>query len=318
MRYCIVLMNDIIQRIKERAKTQPRTIILPEFEDSRIREAAGIIEKEGIARILLLSPDKIDTKMKEKYAQDFFNLRKGKVNSLKEAREIISRPIYYAAMMVRNNSADGFVAGAAHTTPDVARAAIRCLGVNLRLGVACSCFIMVLPDYSWGDKGVFIFADCGIVPQPDIRQLASIAISAAELAREILENPPRVALLSYSTKGSARGEIVERVSKATKLVRQMDPELLVDGELQADAAIVPDVARIKQADAIVGGRGNVLIFPDLDAGNIGYKLVQRLSHARAIGPIILGLKRPCSDLSRGASVEDIVGCIAITAIRAQS
>lgn len=311
-------MNVVIHNIRERARSQSKTIILPEYEDPRIREAAKIIEEEAIARILLLSPDKIDDKTKERYTQDFFNLRKGKAITLEKAREVISNPLYYAAMMVRENSADGFVAGASHTTPDVARAAIRCLGVDPQIKVACSCFIMILPDGGWGNNGVFVFADCGIVPQPDSRQLACIAVSAAELSKGVLDVCPRVALLSYSTKGSAQGEMVKKVSSAVEIVRQMKPELLVDGELQLDAAIVPEVAKRKHADAILGGGANVLIFPNLDAGNISYKLTQRLTKARAIGPIILGLNRPCSDLSRGCCVEDIVDCVAVTAIRAQS
>jgi phosphate acetyltransferase len=311
-------MNEIIHRIRKQAGVQPKTIVLPEYKDPRITEAVRIIEKEKIARVLLLEPDKMDTRIKEKYAQDFFSLRKDKGITLEEAREIISHPLYYAAMMVRQKAADGFVAGADHATPDVARAAIRCLGVDARLKVACSCFIMLLPDSSWGENGVFVFADCGIVPQPDSRKLAYIAISAAELAKRVLEIPPRIALLSYSTKGSAQSEMVKEVSEAVGLVHQMEPELLVDGELQVDAAIVPDVAKTKHADTVLGGRANVLIFPNLDAGNIGYKLVQRLAKARAIGPIILGLNQPCSDLSRGCSTEDIVDCVAVTAIRAQS
>ena len=311
-------MSGIIHKIRERAKKQPKTIILPEFQDSRITEAASIIEKEGIARILLLSSDKMDDRMKEKYAQEFFALRKHKGITLEEARRVISQPLYYAAMMVRQNSADGFVAGAYHTTPDVARAAIRCLGVKPQIKVASSCFIMLLSDSSWGEKGVFVFADCGIVPEPDSQQLANIAISAAGLAKEVLEIDPRVALLSYSTKGSAKGQVVEKVVKAVELVHQMIPEVLADGELQADAAIVPDLARIKHADAILGGKANVLIFPDLNSGNISYKLVQRLAKARAIGPIILGLNHPCSDLSRGCLIEDIIDCVAVTAVRAQS
>ena len=315
--YFILAMNEVIGKIRERAKAYPKTIILPESGDQRIKEAARIIEKEGIARILLLSPDKIDTQKKEKYIQDFFNLRKDKGLTLEEAREVVSQPLYYAAMMVRNNAADGFVAGANYTTPNVARAAIRCLGVDPQVKVASRCFIMALSDSSWGEKGIFIFADCGIVPQPDSQQLASIAISAAELAEWVLGIKPRIAMLSYSTKGSGKGEAVKKVKEATELVGQMKPELLVDGELQADAAIVPDVARVKHADAILGGRANVLIFPDLDAGNISYKLVQRLTQARAIGPLILGLNRACSDLSRGCLVEDIIDCVAVTAIRAQ-
>ena len=317
--YSISIMNDIIRKIRERAKYRSlKTIVLPEPEDSRVREAACFIEKEGIARILLLNPDKMDEQIKERYAREFFDLRKDKGMTLQEARAIISHPLYYTAMMVRENSADGFVAGANHTTPDVVKAAIRCLGVDTRLKLACSCFIMVLMDSNFGENGVFVFADCGIVPSPDNQQLASIAISAAQLAKGVLEIKPRVALLSYSTKGSAKGQMVDKVSYAVELVRNMQPELLVDGELQVDAAIIPEVARTKHAYDILEGRANVLIFPDLNAGNISYKLVQRLAGARAIGPIILGLNRPCSDLSRGCSVEDIVDCVAVTAIRAQS
>jgi len=313
-----MVMNDIIHKIRERAKSQLQTIVLPESQDARIREAAEIIEKEGIARVLLLEPGRIDVEKKEKYSREFFRLRQKKGITLEEAREIISDPLYYAAMMVRDKSADGFVAGAFYTTPEVARAAIRCFNLNPQIIVASSCFIMVLPDTTWGEKGVFVFADCGIVPHPNSEQLACIAISAAELTREVLEIEPRIALLSYSTKGSGRGGAVREVKLAVELIRQKNPELLVDGELQVDAAIVPEVARIKKADVILEGRANVLIFPNLNAGNISYKLVQRLANARAIGPLILGLNRPCSDLSRGCSIEDIIDCIAVTAIRAHS
>ncbi|MGD9015622.1 MAG: phosphate acyltransferase, partial [Candidatus Omnitrophota bacterium] len=193
-----------------------------------------------------------------------------------------------------------------------------CLGVAPGVKVACSCFIMALADTSLGEKGAFVFADCGIVPQPDSEQMASIAISSAELASEVLQIQPRVALLSYSTKGSASGKMVDKVSQAVEIVKQRKPGLLMDGELQADAAISPEVAKTKNAHTILGGMANVLIFPNLDAGNISYKLIQRLAKARAIGPLILGLNQPCSDLSRGCSVDDIVDCVALTAIRAQS
>ena len=311
-------MSNIIHKIRQQSKAQAKTIILPESEDPRIIKASKLIQKQGIARILLLSPDRMDAQKKEEYANEFFALRKHKGITMDEARDTVSKPLYYAAMMVRENSADGFVAGADYTTPDVARAAIRCLGVDPRIKIASSCFIMVLPDKSAGENGVFVFADCGIVPQPDSQQLACIAISAAEFIRQVLNIQPLVALLSYSTKGSAVGDMVKKVSQAVEFVRSQDPGILVDGELQADAAIVPEIAKAKQADAILAGRANVLIFPNLDAGNIGYKLVQRLANARAIGPIILGLNRPCSDLSRGCSVDDIVDCVALTAIRAQS
>jgi phosphate acetyltransferase len=220
-------------------------------------------------------------------------------------------------MMVRDGKADGFVAGASHTTPNVARSAIRCLGIEERIGIACSCFIMIVPNSSLGDGGTFLFADCGIVPDPNPRQLASISITSADLARKVLGLIPRIAFLSYSTRGSAKGKSIDKVVEAVKLARDMGPGLLIDGELQVDAAIVPEVAQLKYPDSPLKGEANVLIFPNLDAGNIGYKLVQRLSNARAIGPLMMGLNNPCSDLSRGCSVDDIVDCVAVTAVRAQ-
>ncbi|MBU0549560.1 MAG: phosphate acetyltransferase [Candidatus Omnitrophica bacterium] len=311
-------MHDIVRIIREKAKVETKTIVLPESKDPRIQEAARIIEKEGIARILLLTPEDMDTESRQRYCEDFFNLRKDKGMTIERARQIISEPLYYAAMMVRNNAADGFVAGACYTTPEVARAAIYCLGTDPAIKIASSCFIMVFPDRTMGAGGVFVFADCGIIPQPDSQQLAYISISAAELAKEVLQISPRIALLSYSSKGSGKGEQVVKVREALKLIRQIKPELLVDGELQLDAAIVPQVAKAKKADAVLQGRANVLIFPELSSGNISYKLAQRLANARAIGPLILGLDHPCSDLSRGCLVEDIVDCVAVTAIRAQS
>ena len=310
---------NIITRIREKAREKPKTIALPEIEDSRVQEAAKIIEKEGIAKILLFGCGMLDfDKDKQKvYIQQYYELRKSKGISFAEAAKALEDPLYYAAMMTHCGDIDGFVAGASHTTPDVARAAIQCLGVDERIGIASSCFVMYLANCSYGEEGAFIFADCGIVPEPNPRQLACIAISNAELAQKILGINPKVALLSYSTKGSAKGKAVDKVSEALTLARQMKPDLLIDGELQVDAAIVPEVAKIKCSDSLLAGRANVLIFPDLEAGNIGYKLVQRLARARAIGPLIVGLNKPCSDLSRGCSVEDIVDCVAITSIRSQ-
>jgi phosphate acetyltransferase len=219
-------------------------------------------------------------------------------------------------MLTRAGEADGFVAGASHTTPDVAKAAIYCLGVDERLGTISSSFIMILSDENFGEKGVFLFADCGIVPEPSAKQLAGIAISTAELGRTVLGLSPRVAMLSYSTKDSARGKLVDKVKEATRLVKDLAPDLIVDGELQVDSAIVPEVAQIKNPNGIIKGDANILIFPNLEAGNIGYKLVNRLARARALGPLLQGLNKPCSDLSRGCSVEEIIDCVAVTAIRA--
>jgi len=308
---------DVIGKIRDKAKANLKTIVLPEYDDSRVVEAARIIEQEGLARVLLLTEDKINPADKERYIEEFYQLRKAKGLDINMAREIFDNPIYYAAMMTREGKADGFVAGASHTTPDVARAAIWCLGVDEHISIATSAFIMVVPNCPLGEEGTFIFADCGIIPDPNPRQLACIALAAAELAHKVLDLNPRVALLSYSTKGSAKGKSVEKIGEAKELLKEMAPSLLADGEMQVDAAIVPEVAKIKSPDSPIGGRANVLIFPNLESGNISYKLVQRLANARALGPLLLGLNKPCSDLSRGCSVEDIVDCVAVTAIRAQ-
>ena len=318
---------DTITKIRNKARAKLKTIALPEYDDSRIVEAARIIEAEGIAKVLLLTADKINPQDKEKYIQEFYQMRKAKGLSrslaqgrdldINTVRKMFDSPLYYAAMMTWEGKIDGFVAGASHTTPDIARAALYCLGVEDRIGIMCSCFIMVVPNCAYGEAGTFVFADCGIIPDPNPRQLASIAVTAAELAQKVLDITPRVALLSYSTRGSAQGESVKKVTDALELVKKMAPDLLVEGELQVDAAIVPEVAKIKYPDSQIGGRANVLIFPNLEAGNISYKLVQRLAQARALGPLLLGLNKPCSDLSRGCLVKDVVDCVAVTAIRAQ-
>lgn len=308
---------EIIHRIREKAKAEPKTIALPEAEDKRVKEAASIIEKEGIAKILLLDRRALDKGKQEEYAQKYYALRKAKGISLDEAIKTLAEPLYYAAMMTHCGDIDGFVAGASHTTPDVVRAAIQCLGVDERKGYASSFFIMVVPNCPYGEGGTFVFADCGIIPDPNPRQLTCIVLSAAEFAIKVLDFIPRIALLNYSTKGSAKGKSIEKVTEALGLIRETAPNLLVDGEMQLDAAVVPEVAKIKCPGSPVGGKANILIFPNLEAGNIGYKLVQRLAKARALGPLFLGLNKPASDLSRGCSVDDIVDCVAVTAIRAQ-
>lgn len=307
---------DTISFIRQAAKGRRKAIVLPEYQDVRTQEAAGIIRREGIADVLLLTPDLISGQDRERYAEAYFQMHRAKGITKDEAMKLFEDPLYCAAMMVREGKADGFVAGAVHTTPEVGRAAIRCVGVDERFGVACSCFIMVVPECDYGEQGTFVFADCGIIPDPNARQLACIAVASAELIAKVLGFVPRVAFLSYSTRGSAKGKGVDRVTEAVAVAREMAPGLLIDGELQVDAAIVPEVARIKYPESPLGGRANVLVFPDLEAGNIGYKLTQRLAKARALGPLLLGLRKPCSDLSRGCSVEDIVDCVAVTAIRA--
>jgi phosphate acetyltransferase len=310
--------EDILKKIYQKARSRLMTVVLPESKDQRILQAADFVEKEGLAKVILLDREKLEKEKIEKFAEEFYRLRRHKGITLQDARETVSRPLYYAAMMVRNNQADGFVAGASNTTPDVARAAIYCLGVDRSVGIVSSCFLMILPDASMGESGVFLFADCGIVPQPTARELSSIALSTAKTAADIMNISPRVAMLSYSTKGSSGGRLVERVREAVKLIRQKDPNLIVDGEVQSDTAISPEVASIKDPEGILKGRANVLIFPNLESGNIAYKLVEKLAKAKAVGPILQGLNHPCSDLSRGCDVEEIIGCVAITAIRAQN
>lgn len=307
---------SIIQKIREKARSKQATVVLPEMEDARVRQAAEIIKKEGIAKVIILGTDNLDKAKQARYAQLYYESRRYKGITMDEAKNTLDDPLYYAAMMTYSGESDGFVAGASHTTPDVARAAIHCLGVDERTNVASSCFLMEVPDCPYGENGAFIFADCGIVPEPNARQLACIAVSNADLMQRVLNIAPRVAFLSYSTKGSAKGRSIDRVTEALGLAKKMRPDLLIDGELQVDAAIVPEVADIKYPDSVLKGRANVLIFPNLEAGNIAYKLVQRLAKARAVGPLMVGLNKPCSDLSRGCSVEDIVDCVAVTAVRA--
>ena len=308
---------DTIEAIREKARQQSKTIVLSEGHDPRVRRAAEFIKENKIANIILLEPGKLDPKKVEEYTELFFQLRQFKGISKEEALGVVSNPVYYGALLVREGLADGFVSGAATTTSDVAKAGLYCLGIDKRIATISSCFIMIVPNCPYGEKGVFIFADCGIIPDPTTRQLAQIALSSAELGRKVLGITPRVAMLSYSTKGSATGRFVERIREATAMLGELAPELVVDGELQVDAAIVPEVAKLKNPNSPIQGNANILVFPNLEAGNISYKLVERLSGGRALGPLLLGLVKPCSDLSRGCSWEDVVDCTAITAIRAQ-
>ena len=307
---------NTIERIRQLARTKNKTIVLPEYDDKRVLEAARIIQQESLARVLVLTPDKIDRVQKERYIEEYYQLYQSKDLDLDTVKKLFSETLYYGAMMTREGKADGLVAGASHTTPDMARACIRCIGMEERFSIASSCFIMDVPNCAYGDKGTFIFADCGVIPDPNSRQLSCIALAAAELAGKVLDLTPRIAFLSYSTKGSAKTKSAEKISEALALLKIQSPDILADGEIQADAAIVPEVAKIKCPDSSISGQANVLIFPNLEAGNIGYKLVQRLSGARALGPLFLGLNKPASDLSRGCSIEDIVDCVAVTAIRA--
>ena len=308
---------NAISRIRKQAAQKIKTIVLPEYEDARTIEAVKIIRKEGLANPLILTPDLVDKQQKEKYIEEYFKLYQSKDVDLDMVKKLFSTTLYYAAMMTREGKADGLVAGAVHTTADIARVCIRCIGLDERFTLASSCFIMDVPNCDYGDNGTFIFADCGVIPDPNARQLSCIAITAAELAGKVLNITPRVAFLSYSTKGSAKTRSAEKISEALGLLKKQAPNLLADGELQGDAAIIPEVAQIKCPDSPINGQANVLIFPNLEAGNICYKLVQRLSGCRAIGPLFLGLNKPASDLSRGCFAEDIVDSVCVTAVRTQ-
>ncbi len=310
-------MEKIISGLRERAKKDPKKIIFPEASDERIVKAVEYIKKENIAIPLLLTHDNLEPEKQEEFANIFYERKQVKGVTLEEAREIMENPLYYAAMMVRLGYADGFVAGAVYTTSNVVRAALNCLMIDRSYGIVSSCFIMAVPNCSYGEGGLFVYADCGVIPYPTSDQLALIALSAARFAKDVLDIVPRVALLSFSTKGSAEGRWIDKVKEAVDIAKSKDDSVLIDGELQADSAIVSEVAKRKVADSEVAGRANVLIFPNLDAGNICYKLTERLANARAIGPIVLGTIQPCSDLSRGCSVDDIVDCTAVTVIRAQ-
>lgn len=321
---------DIIQKFREQAKSKNKTIILPEGTEERVIRAAAILAQEHIARPILLGAAEEIRRLAEQfqvdlsgaeilnpteqpefdaYANTYYELRKHKGMTPEKARELMANPLYFGAMMLREGRGDGVVAGSVNTTGDVLRAAIQIVGLAPNVNVVSSSFIMVLPD-----GNILTFADCAVIPDPDPKQLASIAISAAETHRKLVGSEPRVAMLSFSTKGSAKHPLVDKVVEATRLVQETVPELAVDGELQFDAAYVESVGKRKAPGSPVAGKANVFIFPDLDAGNIGYKMVQRLAGAEAIGPVIQGLAKPYNDLSRGCSVDDIVNVAAICAI----
>ena len=321
--------------IRQRASKLEKTVVLPESEDPRTIEAIPSILNENIAKVVLIGGESLKSKIKsdnldklqiidpENYKDtdaminEYYDLRKLKGVTPEEARETIKNDyVTFAAMLVRRGLADGFVAGASHTTPDVIRAALRCVQIDKAIGVIAGAFIMEVPNSPYGENGVFLFADCGVNPEPNARQLAGIAVLSANLFKQLVGTTPRVAFLSYSSKGSAEGPLVTKIKEAVDKAREMSPDILVDGEFQVDSAIVPEVAKIKCGSSSVAGKANVLIFPDLDSGNIAYKLTQRLANARAVGPLLMGFAKPCSDLSRGCYADDIVDAVAITAIRA--
>lgn len=329
----------LIERIKEKAKSNIKTIVLPEGEERRTIEAAAIVSNEKIARPILLgnrdiimkTADElgadistitiIDPKSSDKsefYAQQLYELRKSKGLEPEQAAKLMTDPMYYGIMMVKLQDADGLVSGAVHTTGDMLRPALQVIKTKPGTKLVSSSFLMECPDSSIGEDGLLVYADCVVVPCPTAEELAHIAVSAAQTAKSLCGiEEPRVAMLSFSTKGSAEHELVDKVREAVRMAHSLAPELKLDGEMQFDAALVPEIAASKAPQSPVAGHANVLIFPDLQAGNIGYKITQRIGKAECFA-VLQGLAKPCNDLSRGCSVDDIVNTIAMTAVQAQS
>lgn len=324
---------NLIEQIKEKARGLNRTVVLAEGTDERTVKAAAIIANEGIAKIVILGEEKgvldiaaqngldykkvqVKNHLKsaefEQYVEELMEIRKSKGLSKEEATALMKNPLYYGTMMIHKGLAHGMVAGAQNTTGDVLRPALQIIKTAPGISVVSGAFLMIIPKKEFGQDGVMIFADCAVTPNPTAEQLAEIAYASSKTAKSLTGMDPKVAMLSFSTKGSAAHELVDKVVQATNIARERYPELVIDGELQADAAIVAKVADSKAPGSPIAGKANVLVFPDLQAANIGYKLVQRMAGAEAIGPVLQGMGKPVNDLSRGCSVEDIVNTVAMT------
>lgn len=331
---------DLMYKIRENARKANKRIVLAEGTEERTIKAADIILSEGLARIVLLgNPETIHAKAAEwglkniakaeiidpennpkadYYANMLYELRKAKGVDMDKAKKLVKDPLYLATLLIKNGDVDGEVAGAMNATGDVLRPAFQIVKTLPGISVVSGAFIMIMKDKQWGDDGIMVFADCAADPNTDENKLAQIAVVTAQTAKNIAGIEPRIAMLSFSTKGSAKHELVDKVVNATRIAKEMDPSLVIDGELQADAAIVEKVGASKAPGSPVAGKANVLVFPSLEVGNIAYKLVQRLAGAEAIGPVMQGMAAPINDLSRGCSVEDIVNVVAITANQAAS
>jgi phosphate acetyltransferase len=329
---------SFIDEVKKRAKKEFKTIILPEATDKRVLEAARKVVDEGFAGIILVGDESEIKKVSEEiridvsditivnpahsekydeYVNIFFELRKRKGMTEEKAKELMLDPVYFGMMMVKTGAADGLVSGAIHSTADTLRPALQILKTAEGTKLVSAFFIVDVPDCTYGENGIFAFSDCALNENPDAENLSEIAIASSKSFEALIGKKAKVAMLSYSTYGSASSEQTQKVIEATKLVKQKAPEILVDGEMQLDAAIIPEVGELKAKGSPVAGQANTLIFPDLNSGNIGYKLVQRLGKANAYGPMCQGIAKPVNDLSRGCNVDDIVGVVAITAVQAQ-
>ncbi len=329
-----------IDTMKEKARKDIKNIVLPEADDVRVLKATEMVLNEGFANIMLIGDtDEIKNLAKEnninidgvqiinpltstklrKYSDDLYELRKAKGMTIEQAQELLkTNSRYFATMMVKSGDADGFVSGANHPTSDTLRPALQILKTAPNTKLVSAFFVMLVPECDYGENGIFVFADCGLNEYPDAEALSEIAISSAESFKELVGKEPKVAMLSYSTMGSAHSPLTEKVVEATKLLKSKKPDLICDGEIQLDAAIIPEIAERKSPNSPLKGESNILIFPDLDAGNIGYKLTQRFGKAEAYGPLCQGISKAVNDLSRGCSSSDIAGVVAITAVQAQN